>query len=89
MVNDGLHFNAISLTPAVRGIARPLTHLFMPRSRLKVSLEEHFRRKQEMYQTEHLYRIHVEPITDGTMADYTLKAFRNGHVSPDDILVLN
>ena len=89
MVNDGLHFNAISLTPAVRGIAQPLTHLFMPRSRLKVSLEEHFRRKQEMYQTEHLYRIHVTPIIDGTMAYYTLKAFKNGHVSPDDILVLN
>jgi hypothetical protein len=89
MVNDGLHFNVISLTPAIYGAARPLTHLFLPRSKLKVSLEEHFRLKQEMYRTEHLYRIHATPITDGTMADYTLKAFKNGRVSYDDILVLN
>jgi hypothetical protein len=56
---------------------------------LKVSLEEHFRLKQQMYQTEHLYRIHVTPITYDTMADYTLKTFKNGHVTADDILVLN
>jgi hypothetical protein len=88
MVNDGLHFNVISLTPAIYGKAQPLTHLFLPRSKLKVSLEEHFRLKQEMYQTEYLYRVHATPITDGTMADYTLKAFKNGHLSSNDILVL-
>jgi hypothetical protein len=90
MVNDGLHFNAISLTPPTRsGTVQPLTHLFLPTSRLKVSLEEHFRRQQQMYQTEHLYRIHVTPIVDGTMADYTLKTFKNGYVTPDEVLVLN
>jgi hypothetical protein len=87
MVNDGLHFNVISLTPAIYGAARPLAHLFLPRSKLKVSLEEHFRLKQEMYQTEYLYRIYATPITEGTMADYTFKAFRNGRVSYDEIRV--
>jgi hypothetical protein len=89
MVNDGLHFNAISLTPAIHGTSRPLTHLFVPRSRMKENLVEHFRRKQRQYQTEQLYRINVTPITEGTMADYTFKTFKNGHVSPDDILILN
>jgi hypothetical protein len=88
MVNDGLHFNVISLTPAIYGAARPLTHLFLPRSKLKVSLEEHFRLKQEMYRTEYLYRVHATPITEGTMADYAFKTFRNGHISSDDILIL-
>ena len=88
MVNDGLHFNAISLTPAISGNVQPLTHLFLPRSRLKISLKEHFHQQQRNYQTEHLHRIHVTPITEGTMADYTLKTFKNGHVTPDDILVL-
>jgi hypothetical protein len=90
MVNDGLHFNAISLTaPARSANHQPLTHLYLPKSRLKVTLEEHFRRQQRMYQTEHLYRIDVKPITEGTMADYTLKAFKNGYVTPDQVLVLN
>jgi hypothetical protein len=89
MVNHGLHFNAVSLTPPPSsGDVQPLTHLFLPKSRLKISLEEHFRREQQMYQTEHLYRIHVEPIVDGTMMDYTLKTFKNGYVTPDQILVL-
>jgi hypothetical protein len=89
MVNDGFHFNAIALTPPPRSANhQPLTHLFLPTSKLKISLEEHFRRQQRMYQTEHLYRIHVEPITEGTRADYMLKTFKNGHVTPDEILVL-
>jgi hypothetical protein len=88
MVNDGLHFNVISLTPAIHGHAQPLTHLFVPRSRMTENLVEHFRRKHRQYQTEQLYRIDVTPITYGTMADYTLKAFKNGHLSSNDILVL-
>jgi hypothetical protein len=89
MVNDGLHFNVISLTPAIRGNVPPLTHFVAPRSRLKVTLEEHFRRQQRIYQTEHLYRINVTPITEGTMADYALKTFKNGYVTPDEIFVRN
>jgi hypothetical protein len=89
MVNDGLHFNAISLTPPPRsGEVQPFTHRFLPTSRLKINLEEHFRRQQQMYQTEYLYRIYVEPIVEGTMADYMLKTFKNGYVTPDKILVL-
>jgi hypothetical protein len=89
IVNNGLHFNAICLSPAICGEGRQLAHRFVPRSRLKVSLDEHFRLQQNLYQTEHLYRVHVTPITDGKMADYTFKTFKNGNVSGDDILVLN
>lgn len=89
IVNDGLHFHAIALTPALYGPKTPLMHYYRPSSRLKVPLVDHFIEKQSMYQTEHLYRVDVMPITYGTMTDYTLKAFKNGRVGSDDILVLN
>jgi len=90
MVNDGLHFNTIALTPPTRlGKVQALTHLILPTSRLKVTLEEHFRRQQRIYQTEHLYRIDVTPITEDTMVDYMLKTFKNGYVTPDEIFVRN
>jgi hypothetical protein len=89
LVNDGLHFHAVCLTPALYGSKPPLLHWHLPWSRLKVPLVDHFIERQGMYQTEHLYRVHVMPITYGTMTDYTLKAFRNGRAATDDILVLN
>jgi hypothetical protein len=90
IVNDGLHFNAISLTPPDKTFVREEGDCnWYPKSRLKMSLERHFEQCQRFYQTEHLYRIHVTPITYDTMADYTLKTFKNGHVSEADILVLN
>jgi hypothetical protein len=88
MVNDGLHFNAISLTPALYGPRQPAMHLYLPWSRIGVPLEQHFREKQSMYQTEHLYRIHVTPIVEGDMSDYTLKAFKNGRITADEITIL-
>jgi hypothetical protein len=89
IVNEGLHYNAICLTPAIHGEGTQWTHAVAPRSRLKTSLEEHFRLQQNMYQTEYLYRVHATPIKEGTMADYTLKTFKKGYISGDDILVLN
>jgi hypothetical protein len=60
-----------------------------PQSRLKVSLDQHFRERRRLYLTERLARIHVTAVEDGTMADYTLKAFKNGRIDADSILILN
>jgi hypothetical protein len=39
------------------------------------------------YLADKLYRIDVTPISRSTMADYTLKNFKNGRVAYDDIRV--
>jgi hypothetical protein len=86
-VNGGLHFNAVVLLPP----------RFQPpripgerQSRLKDSLVAHVHENSAEYLTDKLYRIHVEPMVKGTtMADYTFKAFKNGRISSDDVLILN
>jgi hypothetical protein len=57
------------------------------RSRLTVPLKKHFEQCQQFYLNDVLYRLHVTPITKGSMADYTLKAFKHGRVSSDSIQV--
>jgi hypothetical protein len=92
IANDGLHFNAIGLVP-------PESYSFLPHSvqckawgpvsRLTVPLDEHFKDRSEFYLNERLARIHVTLIDKGTMADYTLKAFKHGRVGADSFLILN
>lgn len=89
-VNGGLHFNAIALTrsPARGDMHRKVQELLWGRqSRLKVPLDEHLRAKSQFYCNDLLSRIHVTPITHGTMADYTLKTFKHGRVGRDSIQV--
>lgn len=87
-VNGGMHFNAIVLVPPPviwtwdRGAEK------LPRAGWNTSLEEHFHMKARFYVNSTLYRIHVTPVEEGTMADYALKAFKSWRVSSDDILVL-
>jgi hypothetical protein len=84
-VNDGLHYNAIVLVPPRN---RPSPN--GKRSRMKESLRKHVKLKAAQYLTARLGRIHVTRVEPGTsMTDYTLKAFRRGRISSDDILVLN
>lgn len=61
-----------------------------PASRLPCSLVEHFDEKPERYvgQGRPLQRLHTTPMTHGDMTDYALKAFKNGQVSYDNVLVL-
>jgi hypothetical protein len=92
VVNDGLHVNVIALVP-------PHSYSFIqhsvqcqawgPRSRLTVPLDQHFKEESRFYLNERLARLHVTPITEGTMADYTLKAFKHGRVDVDSLLILN
>jgi hypothetical protein len=92
VVNDGLHFNVIALVP-------PHSHPGLPawfqyglwgrQSRLKVPLDQHFREGRKFYLNDQVARIHVTPVKYGTMADYTLKAFKHGRVDSDSILILN
>jgi hypothetical protein len=88
--NLALHFNAIALVPPTNPLPLGIDqHPIMPKqSKLHVSLATHFEQKSEHYLSPFLYRIHVTEIEIGTMADYTLKAFKRGTVEPDDILVL-
>jgi hypothetical protein len=84
-VNDGLHFNAVVLLPPRK---RPAPN--GKRSRMKESLRKHVKLKGDQYLTARLGRIHVTRVEPGTtVTDYTLKAFRRGRISSDDILVLN
>lgn len=84
-VNEGLHFNAIVLVPPRK---RPSPN--GKRSRMKESLRKHVKLKADQYLTARLRRIHVTRVEPGTtVTDYTLKAFRRGRISSDDILVLN
>jgi hypothetical protein len=89
--NDGLHMNAVGLVPP------PLPSFFPPgikqhpffgkQSRLREPLDVHFQQLKREYRTDKLYRIDVTPISQGTMADYALKSFKNGRVVYDDIRV--
>ena len=92
VVNDGLHFNVVSLVPPESDTTMPMRLQFAiwgRRSRLTLPLKKHFEQNQRVYLTDVLNRIYVTPIIEGTMADYTLKAFKKGWVSPDGIQIWN
>lgn len=86
-VNGGLHFNAVVLLPPRFKLPKTTGER---QSRLTESLDVHVEDKGNQYLTKRLYRIHITPMKkDTTMAEYTFKAFRNGRIGLDDILVLN
>jgi hypothetical protein len=92
VANDGLHFNTIALVPPPSSSILPSgiqNRLWGLQSRLKVPLDQHFRDRSRFYLNDGLARIHVTPVSYGTMADYTLKAFKHGRLDEDAILVLN
>jgi hypothetical protein len=70
-LNEGLHYGGIVLAPPV--------------SRLRCSLDEHFR-----YVSDKLERIHAEPITNNAtyVMDYAAKTYKRGRVSDEDIIIL-
>jgi hypothetical protein len=77
--NGGLHVHALILMP--------------PATRLKGSLADHFREKQEVYVASgrSIRRIDVRPVIDNhqRVVDYVLMIVLNGHLSYDDaVLVL-
>jgi hypothetical protein len=79
LCNGGLHVHALLLMPPV--------------SRLKGSLANHFREKQDLYvgSGRSTQRIHVRPIVSdhGRVVDYVLKTVLNGRLSYDEaVLVL-
>ena len=77
-INDGWHYNGVILLP-------PEAH-----SRFREHLANHFITRQNIYvrPSDRLQRIHVTMIESGTMIDYTLKHFKRGNISADDILLL-
>jgi hypothetical protein len=92
VVNDGLHFNVVALVPPPNPRIFPdwvQYRMWGPQSRLKVPLDAHFREQSRFYVNDRLARIHTTMVAHGTMADYTLKAFKHGRVTSDSILVLN
>lgn len=92
VANDGLHFNIVALLPRPSPAILPSgvqNRLWGLQSRLKVPLDQHFRDRSEFYLNDRLARIHVTPVSYGTMADYALKAFKHGRLDEDSILVLN
>jgi hypothetical protein len=92
VVNDGLHFNVVALVPPPNPRIFPdwvQYRMWGPQSRLKLPLNQHFQEKSGFYVNDRLARIHATPITTGTMADYTLKAFKHGRLDSDSMLVLN
>jgi hypothetical protein len=76
IVNDGRHYNGLYFIPPV--------------SRLRCSLGEHFKKKTQLYVRPDcpLRRLHVTPMNHGNVTDYALKAFKNGRIIYDDVLVL-
>jgi hypothetical protein len=79
LCNGGLHVHALMLIP--------------PTSRLKESLADHFREKQEQYvgSGRPALRIDVRPVVEdhGRVVDYVLKTVLNGRLTYDDaVLVL-
>jgi hypothetical protein len=89
-INDGLHFNVNALVPSYPCVLHPGMNqhrLVQKQSRLRVPLDEHFAQNERLYLTDKLRTIHLTPITQGTMADYTLKNVKKGRVDPDDILI--
>ena len=90
-MNGGLHFNVISLTaPPARSYMRIEFQnvLYGKQSRLNVPLERHFEQHSRFYVNDVLNRIHVTPITKGTMVDYALKTLKNGFISEDNMHIL-
>jgi hypothetical protein len=77
-LNGGLHMHAVLLVP--------------PRSRLRTSVEDHFRLNAGLYLRDRsrLDRVDVRPITHTPerAVDYALKAVRRGRVAYDDVLIL-
>lgn len=89
--NDGLHFNVVALLPPRNDPILPVEFQYWlrgPLSRLTVPLDQHFQENGRKYLNRRLARIHVTPITEGTMADYTFKTFKHGRIDEDSILVL-
>jgi hypothetical protein len=76
--NGGLHVHAVLLMP--------------PASRLKGSLTDHFREKQEQYVGlgSSIKRIDVRPVVSdhGRLVDYVLKTVLNGRLSYDEAVLL-
>src|SRR5262249_19289829 len=75
-VNDGLHMHGVLAIPRI--------------SRLKTRLNEHVRERWNMYQTQKMYCIHVEPIDSRIIytTDYAGKAFKTPRFDQDDVLIL-
>jgi hypothetical protein len=75
-VNDGLHMHGIVVATRAR--------------RLKEGLDRHFREQRTLYQTQKMYRIHVEPIDHSAVyvTGYAGKALKTPRCLNDDILVL-
>ncbi len=75
-VNDGIHFNGVM---AVNLDAR-----------LPVPFDGYMHAYRDTYcrDGDALRRIHITAVTEGTMIDYALKAFKAGLVSTDDLLLL-
>ena len=89
--NDGLHFNVVALVPPRNDPILPVEFQYWlrgPLSRLTAPLDQHFRENGRKYLNGRLARIDVTPISEGTMADYTFKAFKHGRIDEDSILVL-
>ena len=76
--NGGLHVHALMLIP--------------PTSRLKGSVANHFREKQELYVGlgSSIKRIDVRPVVSdhGRVVDYVLKTVLNGRLSYDEAVLL-
>jgi hypothetical protein len=91
VANDGLHFNLVALVPPHKNMQLPKSFRYFrwgPQQRLRVPLDEHFRDKERFYVNDWLAKIHVTPVTRGTMADYTLKTYKHGRVDEDSLLIL-
>jgi hypothetical protein len=78
-INDGLHFHAILLIP--------------PKSRLRISVEEHFEENSDKYLGDRkvLDRIDFEPITTETsyrVTDYVFKSMKRGWSYDEHVLIL-
>jgi len=75
-INNGLHYQGISLAPPV--------------SRFRSTLDQHFRHDQHKYINDKLARIEVQPITwdPDYVTDYVAKSIKRGRASDEDIIIL-
>jgi hypothetical protein len=78
LCNDGLHFHAVLLVPAT--------------SRLKGSVEDHFRDQRGLYlrASDGMSDLHVRPVTHGyeRVVDYVFKTVLRGRIAYDDGMLL-
>jgi hypothetical protein len=88
--NEGAHFNVVALVPSVNPLPEGTNQhpIMLKQSRLHVGLQEHFDQYRHLYLSDCLSRIHVTQITYGDMVEYTLKNYKRGNLSSDEILVL-